>query len=732
MAVGSLSERLALIIDANVDSAVSGLRKVGDTAEKELGKSQGHLDQLGGKLQTAGVGMMAFGATALAGFGEMAKAGEEAHQVDLKLENSVTNAGDAAGGSVKPFVDLAQAMQNKTKFDDEAVKSAEAFGIQVGLTKDQVLGVTPLVADLAAKTGMDLTSAMQVVTKAMEGKKKGLENLVGPLDATTYASDRYKAITDALSHSVGGFAETQGKSFSGQLEIMKNKMHDLEEGVGVGAVNAFENMFRGVTAVTGALDKLSPGTQAGIGEWGTYAATGLIAVGALNLVAGTVIKARDNFASLTEMLGFHRGAAEADAVATELDGDALVGDAAKTEADVVAKGELVAANEEAAVSMVPVVGGILALGAATVYGIQHAQEYSFNIKQLADATSGSNEEVKKASIVMSAAAGSAENFGKQAAEQSIPQAIAFADKMDRAGVSSEGFRKGIQGTIDAQRQSNVDQKQAQDVIDGTADAYGNAADKAIDFADAAKRVDDQLHASMDPLFGMVNAMHQNRDAQTAAKDAVDKYGASSKEATDANYKAAESAMGVHDASIKLEGAVRSGKVSVDGATQSLNQWVWQGLLTKQQADEVSYSFAVAGGKADELDGKNVQIHVDATGLEYANSLAHDLYVSLDNDAGKAALVKEFAPGSFGGNAAGTDDWRGGLSWVGETGRELISLPRGAAVINNRNAEALARTGARGGPSVVENHFHFHVAGSLIGEERELRRILDRADKIGIS
>jgi hypothetical protein len=240
--------------------------------------------------------------------------------------------------------------------------------------------------------------------------------------------------------------------------------------------------------------------------------------------------------------------------------------------------------------------------------------------------------------------------------------------MDRAGVSSEGFRKGIQGTIDAQRQSNVDQKQAQDVIDGTADAYGNAADKAIDFADAAKRVDDQLHASMDPLFGMVNAMHQNRDAQTAAKDAVDKYGASSKEATDANYKAAESAMGVHDASIKLEGAVRSGKV----------------------------------------------------------------YVSLDNDAGKAALVKEFAPGSFGGNAAGTDDWRGGPTWVGETGRELISLPRGAAVINNRNAEALARTGARGGPSVVENHFHFHVAGSLIGEERELRRILDRADKIGIS
>lgn len=37
---------------------------------------------------------------------------------------------------------------------------------------------------------------------------------------------------------------------------------------------------------------------------------------------------------------------------------------------------------------------------------------------------------------------------------------------------------------------------------------------------------------------------------------------------------------------------------------------------------------------------------------------------------------------IGGNASGTDSWRGGLTWVGEKGPELINLVRGAQVIPN--------------------------------------------------
>lgn len=49
----------------------------------------------------------------------------------------------------------------------------------------------------------------------------------------------------------------------------------------------------------------------------------------------------------------------------------------------------------------------------------------------------------------------------------------------------------------------------------------------------------------------------------------------------------------------------------------------------------------------------------------------------------------FSPGA---NALGTDNWRGGMSWVGERGPELVNLPRGAQVIPNN------KLGGGGGPS----------------------------------
>jgi hypothetical protein len=39
-------------------------------------------------------------------------------------------------------------------------------------------------------------------------------------------------------------------------------------------------------------------------------------------------------------------------------------------------------------------------------------------------------------------------------------------------------------------------------------------------------------------------------------------------------------------------------------------------------------------------------------------------------------------GGIGANAAGTDNWRGGWTWVGERGPELINLPRGSQVVPN--------------------------------------------------
>ena len=42
----------------------------------------------------------------------------------------------------------------------------------------------------------------------------------------------------------------------------------------------------------------------------------------------------------------------------------------------------------------------------------------------------------------------------------------------------------------------------------------------------------------------------------------------------------------------------------------------------------------------------------------------------------------------GRNAAGTDNWRGGLTWVGENGPELVNLPKGSQVLTNQESRSV--------------------------------------------
>ncbi len=70
-----------------------------------------------------------------------------------------------------------------------------------------------------------------------------------------------------------------------------------------------------------------------------------------------------------------------------------------------------------------------------------------------------------------------------------------------------------------------------------------------------------------------------------------------------------------------------------------------------------------------------------------------------------------------GNANGTSNWRGGLSWVGERGPELVNLPRGSQVFNNRQSLDLT-SGGGGGMTIVVN-----VSDTSLSDTRKLAREL---------
>lgn len=86
-------------------------------------------------------------------------------------------------------------------------------------------------------------------------------------------------------------------------------------------------------------------------------------------------------------------------------------------------------------------------------------------------------------------------------------------------------------------------------------------------------------------------------------------------------------------------------------------------------------------------------------------------------ADKAGGLFSRIASSFGRNANGTSNWRGGLTWVGERGKELVNLPGGSQVIPNHQLGSLT-------PARPVQNFHINAAGAVLAADlmSEMRQV----------
>lgn len=298
----AVTERLEMLLTANGSQAIAEFQKTGAAAQKSLGQADNATSRLGTNLVRAGAGMAALGGVMLVGLYKAAQAAEEEGLAVDRLNNSIAQSPELAGASTDAFLDQAAALQDVTTFADDATIAAQAMLGTFHLTQDEILGLTPLVADLAAKFDLDLTRAALLVGKAMDGNSGALGRMGVRIDQNAFAADRYSAVMEALRENAGGFAEQEGARLSGRVEILKNNLGDLAEGVGVGAVDAFGTLLSPIEAVSDGLGDISPDAQAAAGQVLTFSAAGLVAAGSASMLAGGIINAAQRFGQLKEML----------------------------------------------------------------------------------------------------------------------------------------------------------------------------------------------------------------------------------------------------------------------------------------------------------------------------------------------------------------------------------------------------------------------------------------------
>ena len=111
---------------------------------------------------------------------------------------------------------------------------------------------------------------------------------------------------------------------------------------------------------------------------------------------------------------------------------------------------------------------------------------------------------------------------------------------------------------------------------------------------------------------------------------------------------------------------------------------------------------------------------EALGFGYSYGNANNYQRTVMQQNGTWDQYAEF----YGRNAGGTDSWRGGLTWVGEAGPELVSLPRGTQIHDSQESQQMT-----GG---VTNYY------ITVNGVEELNQVLDwfhnrqRFERMGVS
>ena len=219
----ALQKNLEYVLTGRDESASKTMNHVSSTAEK-MAKT------------FLSVGSVIAGVFAAERIVEFGKRSVEAFAEEQKAQESLAFAFQKfpalIGANIDEFDKLNEKIQAKTGIDHSQLASAQATLASFGLTAAQLKKLTPLVADYAAKTGQDANSAAVSLGKALLGNSRALKAIGVDFKNTGSIASNYDELVQALTQHVGGFAEAQGQTFAGQLEILKLSFQDVKEKIG--------------------------------------------------------------------------------------------------------------------------------------------------------------------------------------------------------------------------------------------------------------------------------------------------------------------------------------------------------------------------------------------------------------------------------------------------------------------------------------------------------------------
>ena len=197
---------------------------------RALSMTKGFCTSVGGMVLGSFAGAFAVaGGAVVAGL----KAYMPSEQVNRKLADTLSMVGVNAEASMPKIQKLADAIARKSKFDDEAIKTAVTMGYQLGGTSDKMEGLTKAAVGLSSRLGMDVPQSMRMLMRASQGNTMFFRRMGVEIDMTKSKAQQFQQILE-FAKKGEMMAEGETKTLAGSLGMVKKAFGEVLESFGEG------------------------------------------------------------------------------------------------------------------------------------------------------------------------------------------------------------------------------------------------------------------------------------------------------------------------------------------------------------------------------------------------------------------------------------------------------------------------------------------------------------------
>jgi len=211
---------------------------------------------------------------------------DEGIKRDAQIKQQLINTNSAAGKSFDELAAQAKALTKETLFSDESIKNAQAITLTFTNIRDEVFDRTiPVIQDLSTVLGTDLKSTSIQVGKALNDPIAGISALsrsgvqfndsqkamIKTLVETNDVAGAQKIILDELEKQVGGTAKAAAEAGLGPYQLLKQRLIDVQESVGVLIERGLKFLLPLLTRGTVFLESLTDSLVSGEAATGKYA-----------------------------------------------------------------------------------------------------------------------------------------------------------------------------------------------------------------------------------------------------------------------------------------------------------------------------------------------------------------------------------------------------------------------------------------------------------------------------